>query len=133
MALLGNQTWVPCCCISKQPVSLPVGLQVPPTHVNSCNCPCHHLLPTFLLPMRMPAAMATAARMAFTPPCSITCEYEPAPGLACQSELLLVPRGPGRSLAITMIQMTNNSRVTAGSVLQALLSRPAQVPGMLKR
>ncbi|KAF6251152.1 hypothetical protein COO60DRAFT_1705010 [Scenedesmus sp. NREL 46B-D3] len=77
--------------------------------------------------------IAAAARMAYTPPCSITCEYDLSPRLRCQSELLLVPCGPGRSLAITMIQMTNAPAVTAGSVLQALMSRPGQVPGMLKR
>jgi hypothetical protein len=79
------------------------------------------------------AAIAGSARMAFTPPCSVTCEYEMGPQLRCQSELLLVPRGPGRSMAINMIQMTNTPSVTAGSVLQALLSKPAQVPGLLKR
>jgi hypothetical protein len=71
--------------------------------------------------------------MAFTPPCSVTCEYDLGPQLRCQSELLLVPLGPGRSMAINMIQMTNVPSVTAGSVLQALLSKPAQMPGMLKR
>jgi hypothetical protein len=79
------------------------------------------------------AAMAGSARMAFTPPCSVTCEYELSLQLRCQSELLLVPRGPGRSTAITMIEMTNAPSVTAGIVLQALLTKPGQVPGMLKR
>jgi hypothetical protein len=32
-----------------------------------------------------------------------------------------------------MVQMTNMPKVTAGGVLQALFTKPGQVPGMLKR
>eukprot|EP00775_Hariotina_reticulata_P006663 gene6663-6887_t len=45
-----------------------------------------------------------ASRMAFTPPCSTTIEYELSPQIKMQSELLCIPRGPGRVLGQQIYQ-----------------------------
>lgn len=80
------------------------------------------------------AALAPAgAQMAFTPPCSSTCQYKLSDGRLCCSELLLIPKCPGKSVAITMMEMTSMPRLRLVDVLKALFTKPGQVAGLTKR
>lgn len=91
------------------------------------------LLLSVSVPTALTAMAPAGAQMAFTPPCSSTCQYQMGPNRLCRSELLAVPRGPGKSVAITMLEMTDVPKVTAGDVLKALVTKPGQAPAFFQR
>ncbi|KAF6253987.1 hypothetical protein COO60DRAFT_1703552 [Scenedesmus sp. NREL 46B-D3] len=76
-----------------------------------------------------PAGFTAGGVVAYTPPCAVV--YE-AKGSPVQSELLAVPSGPGQALVFTA-GVSSAAKVEAGDVLQALLTRPKQVPMLLMR
>eukprot|EP00878_Enallax_costatus_P012808 GHUV01013375.1.p1 GENE.GHUV01013375.1~~GHUV01013375.1.p1 ORF type:complete len:357 (+),score=86.90 GHUV01013375.1:706-1776(+) len=80
------------------------------------------------------AALAPAgAHMAFTPPCSSACQYTLGPGHLCRSELMAVPASPGKSVAITMLEMTDVPKLTAAEVFKSIFMDPGNFPAMLQR
>uniref|UniRef100_A0A383VN49 Rieske domain-containing protein n=1 Tax=Tetradesmus obliquus TaxID=3088 RepID=A0A383VN49_TETOB len=79
-----------------------------------------------------PSAMAPGGRVCFTPPLSVNYQYDIAPGIHMQNDLIAVPAGPGRSVAYTF-GVSNAAKVHKADIFKALFTKPKMVPLLLLR
>ncbi|KAF6264884.1 hypothetical protein COO60DRAFT_1698021 [Scenedesmus sp. NREL 46B-D3] len=85
-----------------------------------------------LAAFEFPSAMSPGGRVCFTPPLSVNYQYDIAPGVQMQNDLIAVPAGPGRSVAYTF-GVSNTATVRRADIVKALFTKPKMVPLLLFR